>query len=103
MVRVFSPTGYTFLFSGFRVSGLSWARSPARQEESLPRWHRFRPPRNLCVRAASLAASPLPSRGISHLSQPRRQTRPIRLLGRSFSDRRNWICSLFKRLNIKNT
>lgn len=57
MVRVFSPTGSTFIFSTFRVSALSQARSPARQEESLPRWDCSRPLRNLRVRATSLTTS----------------------------------------------
>lgn len=99
--EVFYPTGNAFFFLTFRGRALSL--SPARQEESLPRWDCSGPPRNLRVRAASLAASPLPSRGNSHLSQTQRQTRPPRLLGRSFSDRRDWICSMFKLFNIKNT
>lgn len=92
MVLVFSPTANTFFFSTFRVWGLSRARSPARQEESLPHGDCSRQPRNLRIRAVSRAVTPLPSRGNSHLSKSRRQTRPARLLRRSFSDRRDWIC-----------
>lgn len=57
MVRLFCPTGNTFIFSAFRVLALSRAWSPAWQEQSLPLWDCSRPPRNLRVRAASLTAS----------------------------------------------